>query len=582
MSENPFFFLRRNSTWWWAFVVFAVGLFEVDLATGTAQAVVLPRPDHVVLVIEENKTFSNIIGNPDAPYLNSLASQGALFINSYAIEHPSQPNYLDLFSGSNQGVTYNQRPPNLFTTPNLGAGLIAKGFTFIGYAESLPFVGYTGDSYSTESGVDQYQRKHNPWVNWQDVATNAVPAESNRPFTDFPTDFTKLPTVSIVVPNEQNNMHTGSIPAGDAWLKNNLDAYVQWANTHNSLLIVTFDEDDISIENANHIPTFFWGPMVLGGQYDELINHYNVLRTIEELFGLDLAGSSATAAPISDVFVPQSSISLLEAESLTVASKSADTYRTFSAFQFSAGVGAIFEANAAGDYLTYQVPVASAGNYAVKVGVKKYATRGIFQLSIDGIAQGSSQDEYSAAEDFTELDLGTAIFDTGGNKAFTFTLTGKNQSSSSFTLCLDYIRLERLSIVNEVENLPVAATSSGNSERLVYDSNASAGTWAFFGSDAPGDFITYTVNVPEAGTFNVKVRVKKYPIRGIFQFSANGVNHGSPQDLYAAVAEWAELDLGDITFATAGAKDFGFVIIDKNPSSGGFSLGLDYIKLTPR
>ncbi|MDP9291100.1 MAG: hypothetical protein M3O82_01910 [Verrucomicrobiota bacterium] len=556
-------------------LVLASSFFDSGLAAVAAGAEAIPRPDHIVLVIEENKSYSEIIGNPDAPYINSLAAQGALFTNSYGVEHPSQPNYLDLFSGSNQGVTYNETPPYLFTTQNVGAGLIAKGFSFTGYAESLPFVGYMGD------GNSLYQRKHNPWVNWQDVATNAIPAESNRPFTDFPIDFTKLPTLSIVVANEQNNMHTGSISAGDTWLRNNLDSYVQWAKTHNSLLIVTFDEDDLSIENANHISTFFFGPMVFAGQYNELINHYNVLRTIEEMFGLDLAGNSASATPIIDVFFPRSTI-LLEAESLTVTSKSADTYRIFSDSNFGAGIGAMLDANAAGDFLTYKVPIASAGSYAVKVGVKTNPARGIFQLSIDGLKQGDPQDEYSPGANFTELDLGTATFDTTGDKAFTFSLTGKNASSSSYTLCLDYIRLEPLSIVYEVENLPVAATSSGESERLVTDPNSSSGTWAFFASDDAGDFITYTVNVPKARKYNVKVRAKKYPFRGIFQFSSNGANHGSPQDLYAPSAEWVELDLGDITFATAGEKAFRFLIIDKNPSSGGFSLGLNYIKLTPR
>src|SRR5262245_57648456 len=64
----------------------------------------LPRPDHVVIVIEENHSFSQIIGSPAAPYINSLAQQGALFTQSFATTHPSQPNYIQLFSGGTQGV----------------------------------------------------------------------------------------------------------------------------------------------------------------------------------------------------------------------------------------------------------------------------------------------------------------------------------------------------------------------------------------------------------------------------------------------------------------------------------------------
>src|SRR5882672_11552076 len=85
----------------------------------------VPRPDHVVIVIEENRSYSRIINSSSAPYINSLADQGALFTQSFGIGHPSQPNYLDLFSGSNQGVTTDVCPLS-FSAPNLGAELIAS------------------------------------------------------------------------------------------------------------------------------------------------------------------------------------------------------------------------------------------------------------------------------------------------------------------------------------------------------------------------------------------------------------------------------------------------------------------------
>src|SRR5262249_55060753 len=139
----------------------------------------LPRPDHVVVVIEENRDFSQIIGSLDVPYLNSLAQQGALMTMSAAVEHPSQPNYLDLFSGSNQGVVgTDARPAGLpFTTPNLGAELQAASFTFTGYSESLPSAGFDGDSFTTTPGQNQYVRKHNPWTNWVNdpVGVNQLP-----------------------------------------------------------------------------------------------------------------------------------------------------------------------------------------------------------------------------------------------------------------------------------------------------------------------------------------------------------------------------------------------------------------------
>jgi hypothetical protein len=251
----------------------------------------VPTPSHVVLVIEENHSYNEIIGSSSAPYINSLASQGALMTQSFAVEHPSQPNYLDLFSGSNQGVTNDTTPPqgSPYSTPDFGGELIKAGLTFGGFSEDLPSVGYTGSSFNN------YVRKHNPWVDFSDV-----PSTDNLPFSSFPSNFSTLPTVSIVVPNLQDDMHDGTIQQGDTWLKNNIDAYVQWAKTHNSLLIVTWDEND-GTQN-NQIPTIFVGPMVANGQYAETINHFNVLRTIEDMYGLSHAGASATAAPISDIW----------------------------------------------------------------------------------------------------------------------------------------------------------------------------------------------------------------------------------------------------------------------------------------
>jgi hypothetical protein len=245
-------------------------------------------PDHVVVVMEENHSFSNIIGSSSAPYINSLAQQGALFTQSFAVEHPSQPNYLDLFSGSNQGVT-DDSCPHTFSTENLGSELTAAGQSFTGFSEDLPSAG------STVCTSGAYARKHSPWINFTNVATTA-----NQPFTSFPTDFSTLPTLSFVIPNLNDDMHDGTIAQGDTWLQQHIDSYVQFAKTHNSLLIVTWDEDDNS--SNNQIATIFVGPMVKQGQFSETINHFNVLRTLEDLYGLTHAGSAASATPISDVW----------------------------------------------------------------------------------------------------------------------------------------------------------------------------------------------------------------------------------------------------------------------------------------
>lgn len=257
----------------------------------------IPLPDHVVIVVEENHAYEQIIGSANAPWFNALTSdpQAALFTQSYGITHPSQPNYLHLFSGANQGVTNNNVPASLpLTTANLGGSLIAAGKTFIGYSDGLPSVGFNG----AVSGA--YFRKHSPWTNWQDSPTNGIPAANNRPFTDFPSDFSQLPTVVFVTPDQNHDMHDGTIAQADTWLKDNIGPYADWARSHNSLLIVTWDEDDSA--HGNHIPTLFFGPMVVGGQYSTTINHHSVLRTLEDMFSLPHAGAAASATPITEVW----------------------------------------------------------------------------------------------------------------------------------------------------------------------------------------------------------------------------------------------------------------------------------------
>jgi len=267
----------------------ACRLFLEELEPRLAPSV---RPDHVVLVMEENHSFSEIIGSSSAPYINSLAQQGALMTNAFAIEHPSQLDYLDIFSGSNQGVITDAVPPPgaPYSTPNLASELIGAGLTFGGYSEDMPSVGFTGGSFSN------YVRKHNPWVDFSNV-----PSADNMPYAGFfATDFTTLPTMAIVVPNLIHDMHDGTIQQGDTWLQTNIDAYAQWAKSHNSLLIVTWDEDDGT--QHNQVATILVGAGVNPGPYGEYINHYNVLRTIEDMYRLPYAGNSAAVTPITDVF----------------------------------------------------------------------------------------------------------------------------------------------------------------------------------------------------------------------------------------------------------------------------------------
>ncbi|MGF7236727.1 MAG: alkaline phosphatase family protein [Frankia sp.] len=248
----------------------------------------IPRPDHVVVVVMENHAYSGILGSGSAPYLTGLAARGASFTQSFAVAHPSQPNYLALFSGSAQGIT-DDSCPHTFSGPNLGQELIAAGKSFAGFSESMPSDGYTGCS----SG--DYARKHNPWVNF-----TTVPPSSNLTFNRFPGDYAQLPTVSFVIPNLCDDMHNCPVATGDTWLRDHIDGYARWARTHKSLLVVTWDEDDNG--HDNRIPTIVVGDGVKIGTFSEKISHYNVLRTIEDMYRLPHAGASASATPITDIW----------------------------------------------------------------------------------------------------------------------------------------------------------------------------------------------------------------------------------------------------------------------------------------
>lgn len=302
-------------------ILFSVALIISFCNAPSAQTV--PKPDHVVILMLENYGYSNIIENSNAPHINAWANdpKAALFTQSYALVHPSQPNYIMLYSGNNQGITNDNTTTNSpFNTCNLGASLIDNGFTFTGYSEDLPSVG------SLVSTSGDYARKHSPWTNWQSpTGTNTVDSTTNQPYTSFPTNtnYDSLPTVSFVIPNLAHDMHDPTFPNpnysvtaisnGDTWIYDNLNDYVNWAKTNNSLLILTFDEDDgYSIggvsTSSNQITTIFIGQMIQGGSYTSHINHYTLLRTLEDMYTLPYCDSSANYSPITDCWVDPTGI----------------------------------------------------------------------------------------------------------------------------------------------------------------------------------------------------------------------------------------------------------------------------------
>lgn len=247
-----------------------------------------PHASNVVVVIMENRDYNLVIGNSSAPYINgTLVPESALMTNSHAITHPSQPNYLALFSGSTQGIT-DDSCPHSFSTPNIGEQLIGAGATFDGYSESMPSNGYTG------CFAGEYARKHNPWVNF----TN-VPASSNLVYKAF---VTPPPTLAIIVPNLCHDMHDCSTMTGDTWLKQHLPPILNYNKTHSGLLILTWDEADPDANGKNQIPTLLIGPMITPGKYSQKITHYSVLRTIEDIAGVACIANACKAAVLTGMW----------------------------------------------------------------------------------------------------------------------------------------------------------------------------------------------------------------------------------------------------------------------------------------
>ena len=281
----------QNLPWLWMILLLLAGVFPCRLSFADQPSPrMIPKCDHIVVVVEENRAFSKIIGNPaDAPFLNTtLVPKAAVMTNFYAEAHPSQPNYFALYAGSTFGVrddkNHDEPDPSLYTILNGGV----PGLTFAGYVESSDT--NTGASNGTTLAV----RKHNPWESFPEGKS------VEKDFSAFPHDFTRLPVVCWVIPNLDNDMHDGTTAQGDAWLKNHISAYATWCQTHNSLLVITWDEADNL--GPNRIPTLVLGQYVKPGTYSENVNHYNLLSTILASQRLRGPRNAETAVPITHIF----------------------------------------------------------------------------------------------------------------------------------------------------------------------------------------------------------------------------------------------------------------------------------------
>lgn len=275
-------------------LVMAVPVSLPVLGTTTAAAVGTP---HIMVIVEENQGYSNIIGNAKAPYINSLARTYASATQWYGLKDSSLADYVALISGK----------IGTYGSPTLVGELATSGISWKAYMEDMPSPCYTGGS------VGLYEKIHNPFVYFKSITSD--PTQCNRvvPFAGsggFASDLTgnTAPSFMFVVPNVCDDMHSscstsvGKIKRGDEWLQTNLPTVFssQWYAA-GGVVIITWDTakpTDTSFWNTGsggHIPTIAIsattsGTLTSGG------NHYGTLRAIEEAYAVGLLGQSSDPA----------------------------------------------------------------------------------------------------------------------------------------------------------------------------------------------------------------------------------------------------------------------------------------------
>jgi phosphatidylinositol-3-phosphatase len=262
------------------------------------------RFGHVIVVVEENRNYGDVVASPSMPYLNSLADQYGLATNYFANAHPSIPNYFMLTTGQNLTLI-DALTPDLFpvSEDNVIRELIAARKTWKSYAEDLPAIGYAGG----DSG--NYAVHHNPFAYMTDVQNDSAQKQNLVPFTHFSVDLStaNLPDYSFIIPNLCNDGHDCTLATADHWLKTNLDPLIQSpVFQKDGLLIVVFDEADFTDFTAGggHVAAIIVSPLANRGYKSvAFYQHQSVLRLALEGLGVTrLPGDAATAPAMWEFF----------------------------------------------------------------------------------------------------------------------------------------------------------------------------------------------------------------------------------------------------------------------------------------
>jgi phosphatidylinositol-3-phosphatase len=255
-------------------------------ASPAARSHAVPRLDRIVVVVMENKSCTDVIGSRDAPYLNRLAARSAFASRYYALTHPSLPNYLGLLGGSTFGITGDCTDCRVRAT-NLVDQLERAHVSWKAYMEGMPAPCFTG----AEAG--RYVKRHDPFAYFVDVASSPSRCRRIVPLGQLDRDVARhaLPRFVWITPDLCHDMHDCSVSTGDRFLAR-LVPRLQRAVGAGGAIFVTWDEGVGGAgccERAagGQVPLIVTGPAARpGGRSALAYDHYSLLRTIEDAFGL--------------------------------------------------------------------------------------------------------------------------------------------------------------------------------------------------------------------------------------------------------------------------------------------------------
>jgi hypothetical protein len=266
------------------------------LAAGPAAALSPSPSSHVVVVVMENEESADVIGNGSAPYVNSLARRYGLATRSFAITHPSLPNYLALTSGETDGITSDCTSCHV-DARNIVDQLEAAHLSWRAYLEDQPRPCFTGAS---SAG---YAKKHNPFIYYDDVAGDRSRCRHLVGFGELSADLRadKLPTFVWITPNLCDDGHDCAVGTADRFLSRTVPLLLRELGPHGFLVLTwdegTTDEGCCGVAAGGQIATIVAGPDVRPHAVDgQPVDHYGVLATIEHALGLPPLGRAADAA----------------------------------------------------------------------------------------------------------------------------------------------------------------------------------------------------------------------------------------------------------------------------------------------